>query len=66
MGTLIDSKPSDPMYSEGPQSYSPHWARSVARPAAPKLPEPEPPKDDAASTMKPPKPEARHNAPPRR
>jgi hypothetical protein len=28
MGTLIDSKPSDPMYSEGPQSYSPHWGRA--------------------------------------
>ena len=26
-----DSKPSDPMYSEGYQSYSPHWAREFRR-----------------------------------
>src|SRR6516165_2279667 len=25
--TSRDSDPSDPMYSEGVQSYSPHWAR---------------------------------------
>jgi len=58
MAIFRDSTPDDPMYGEGPQRYSPHWARSVARSAAPKLPEPEPPKDDDASTMKPPKPEA--------
>jgi hypothetical protein len=28
MGTLRLSKPNDPMYSEGPQSYSPHWGRA--------------------------------------
>jgi hypothetical protein len=27
--TFKDAEPSDPMYSEGPQSYSPHWARAV-------------------------------------
>jgi hypothetical protein len=47
MGTLIDSKPSDPMYREGPQSYSPHWARPFAKPAAPKPPKDEASKDDA-------------------
>jgi hypothetical protein len=26
-----DSKPSDPMYSEGYQSYSPHWGRPFLR-----------------------------------
>jgi hypothetical protein len=27
-----DSDPSDPMYSEGPRSYSPHWAQEFRRP----------------------------------
>jgi len=26
-----DSDPSDPMYSEGPRSYSPHWARGFQK-----------------------------------
>jgi hypothetical protein len=26
-----DSEPSDPMYSEGYQSYSPHWARAFRK-----------------------------------
>jgi hypothetical protein len=26
-----DSKPSDPMYSEGYQSYSPHWGRAYLK-----------------------------------
>ena len=38
MATCRDSKPNDPMYSEGPQSYSPHWARPVVKPASPKPP----------------------------
>jgi hypothetical protein len=48
MGTLRLSKPDDLMYREGPQSYSPHWARQFVKPAAPKPPETEPPKDDDA------------------
>jgi len=27
MAIFRDYKPTDPIYSEGPQSYSPHWAR---------------------------------------
>ena len=41
MAIFRDAKPDDPMYREGPQSYSPHWARKF-RPRnneAPKLPE---------------------------
>jgi hypothetical protein len=30
-----DSDPSDPMYSEGPQSYSPHWGRKFLKPKTP-------------------------------
>jgi hypothetical protein len=48
MGTLRLSKPNDPMYSEGPQSYSPHWARPFVKPTAPKPPQTEPPKNDDA------------------
>lgn len=39
MATLRDSKPPDPMYSEGPQSYSPHWGRTFL---ASKIPSPKP------------------------
>jgi hypothetical protein len=28
MAIFRDAKPDDPMYSEGPQSYNPHWARA--------------------------------------
>jgi hypothetical protein len=47
MATFRLSTPDDPMYSEGPQSYSPHRARQFVKPASPKPPETEPPKDDA-------------------
>jgi hypothetical protein len=36
------------MYSEGPQSYNPHWAHPMVKTALPKPPETEPPKDDDA------------------
>jgi hypothetical protein len=29
--TFRDAKPSDPMYKEGPQSYSPHWGRALLK-----------------------------------
>ena len=32
MATCRLSKPNDPMYGEGPQSYSPHWARQFVNP----------------------------------
>jgi hypothetical protein len=39
MGKVIwkDAEPDDPMFGEGPQSYSPHWARTFleARKATP-------------------------------
>jgi hypothetical protein len=41
--TLTDYDPSDPIYSEGPQRYSPHWARTLIepkKPAPPKTAEP--------------------------
>jgi hypothetical protein len=48
MVTSRFSKPDDPMYREGPQSYAPHWARAL-KPAAPKPPEEKPaPKNDDA------------------
>ena len=31
MATFRDSDPSDPMYNEGPQSYSPHWGRAFLK-----------------------------------
>jgi hypothetical protein len=49
MGTLIDSKPSDPMYSEGPQSYSPHWAREFRPKKSDEPPKLPPTKDDPKS-----------------
>jgi hypothetical protein len=36
--TWKDSDPSDPMYSEGPQSYSPHWGRKFLKPKTPSPP----------------------------
>jgi len=36
--TWKDSDPSDPMYSEGPRSYSPHWAQEFRRPRTPSPP----------------------------
>jgi hypothetical protein len=37
--TFKDYDPSDPFYSEGTQRYSPHWARTLLRPANPSLPD---------------------------
>jgi hypothetical protein len=33
--TWKDSDPSDPMYSEGPRIYSPHWTRGLVKPVKP-------------------------------
>jgi hypothetical protein len=46
MATCRLSKPNDPMYGEGPQSYSPHWARQFVNPASPEPREKEPPLED--------------------
>jgi hypothetical protein len=35
MVTFRDSKPDDPMYREGPRSYSPHWGRPFRPNAGP-------------------------------
>jgi hypothetical protein len=48
MAIFRDAKPDDPMYSEGPQSYNPHWARpfrpsKVAKQPDEQQPEQEPP-----------------------
>ena len=37
--TFKDYDRSDPFYKEGPLSYSPHWARTLLRPAKPSLPD---------------------------
>jgi hypothetical protein len=42
------SKPNDTMYSEGPQSYSPHWLREF-RPKKSEEPPKLPTKDDPKS-----------------
>ena len=36
--TFKDYDPSDPFYSEGPQSYSPHWVRASYDPKKPTPP----------------------------
>ncbi len=33
--TWRDAEPDDPMFKEGPQSYSPHWARTFLTPTKP-------------------------------
>lgn len=41
--TFRFSTPDDPMYSEGPQSYSPHWARPFRPSKVAKQPDEQPP-----------------------
>jgi hypothetical protein len=38
--TFRDYAADDPFYSEGPQSYSPHWARTLLKPKQPSPPKP--------------------------
>jgi hypothetical protein len=38
--TFRDYAPDDPFYSEGPQSYSPHWAKTLLKPKQPSPPKP--------------------------
>ena len=45
-----DSDPSDPMYSEGPRSYSPHWARGFQKSKTKPTPATKPPASDRKAT----------------
>jgi hypothetical protein len=38
--TFRDYAANDPFYSEGPQSYSPHWGRVLLKPKQPLPPKP--------------------------
>ena len=38
--TFRDYAADDPFYSEGPQSYSPHWAKTLLKPNQPSPPKP--------------------------
>jgi hypothetical protein len=60
--TFRDYAPSDPVYSEGPQSYSPHWGRTLLKPQ-----EPSPANTVGCQTQQPAYPvtQKQHSSPPK-